>query len=243
MSYFTYRNIIMVDRRLPHCYQGNCIASLITNRCITITGYEDIDESKMGDFPSKTQHVGCTPHSSAPPPIPTRSGTQEPNREAGIKPDLNSANEVDGDDVSGYEYVSNPMKVNNKKTSNGCNERKTASVEINPNQHNDNSAPYGTLNAEHAHYDKGGKRRDICSAYEENGDTSSKHAYQKLIEATMCHIVSTASRIWCGRKVWNILTERTPLTATIKSVPKQPSATFMNTRNWTNKQWNHLVTC
>ena len=137
----------MIDICLLYCYHDNCNVSLIRNRCIIITGYEDIDESKMDDIPSNTLTAGCAPHSFPPPSLPPRSGKQEQNGKEGINPDLNFANEVDGDDVSGYEYVSNPMNVNRKVTSKGCNERKTAFVEIHYNQHNDNSAPGDTLDA------------------------------------------------------------------------------------------------
>ena len=189
----------MIDICLSHCYHDNYIVSVITMRCITIIGYEDIDESKMDDIPSNTQNACFTPPPSPPPPPPPppRSGKQEQNVKASTNPHLNIAKEDDGDEVSGYEYVSNPMKVDNRKTSNECNERATDSVEIHHNQHTDNSAPDGALDTA-SHHDKGGKQIDTHSAYEENDDTKEG---QLSFHSNVCSKSMNMNRDKTGLKV------------------------------------------
>ena len=189
--YLIYTTIAMTGTCLPHGYLDNCIFTLIICcYCVAVTGYEDIEESKMDDIQSNSQNAWkdgliapqlSHSHSPLPPPPPPRCGKQEQNRKARISRDLalatsNFANTMDDDVVSGYEYVSNPMKVNNKQTSNGCNQWKEASVEIHRNQHIgiNKSVPDGALDTEPSGDDKGEKQLSICSAYEAKSGAKGK---------------------------------------------------------------------
>ena len=160
----------------------------------------------MDDVQSKPQKsrqdrmIAPCPTASPPPP-PPRPGTS-------ISPDMRSdtlkfANEVDDDELSGYEYVSNPMKAT-KPTSNRCFKRKTFSVEI----HNDYQS-YKNRKEEDCAVDaeqvyRNGKQLNMCSVYERTGGRSrsksnaclfdmqksktiapDKDAYKKLIRETM----------------------------------------------------------
>ena len=141
---------------------------------------------------------------ASPPPPPPRPGTS-------ISPDmksdtLNFPNEVDDDELSGYEYMSKPMKANKKPTSNRCVKRKSFSAE----NHNDyNSDKNGNaedcaMDAERVYYHENGKQLDMCPVYEKTGGrsrsksnvclfdmqksiakVSDNDAYQKLIRETM----------------------------------------------------------
>ena len=116
-------------------------------------------------------------HSAPPLPPPSRTGKQQQNREARISPDqtlatLDFANKMIDDVALGYEYVSNPVKVNNKQTANGCNQWKESSVEIHHNQHTgiNKSVPCDALDTERSYDDKCEKQFSICSACEEKRD-------------------------------------------------------------------------
>ena len=141
---------------------------------------------------------------ASPPPPPPRAGTS-------INPDtkldtFNFENEVDDDELSGYEYVSNPMKANKKPTLNRCVKRKIFSVDIHNEYHSDKNGNEEdcAVDAERVCDLEGGKQLDACPAYEKTGGRSrskssvclfdiqkskakvpNKDAYQKLIRETM----------------------------------------------------------
>ena len=132
---------------------------------------------------------------SSPPPPPLRPGIS-------ISPDmkldtLNFANEVDDDELSGYEYVANP---------NRCVQRKIFSVETQNVYHSDKSRndEHCAMNAERVYDHENAKNLNMCSVCENNGGRSrskssaclfdmqkskakvpDKDAYQKLIRETM----------------------------------------------------------
>ena len=177
---------------------------LITIRYVDIAGYEEIDESEMDDIQSEPQKA-CqdrmiAPSSTASPsPPPPRPGTSI----SPMKLDtLNFANKVDADELSGYEYVSNPMK----QTSIISVKRKIFSGEIHDNHHSDKNGndEDGAVDAERVNDHDGGKQLDVCSVNEKMGGRSRsksnaclfdmqrskakvpcKSAYQKLVRETM----------------------------------------------------------
>ena len=163
----------------------------------------------MDNNPSKPQKarqnrtIAPFPHAS-PPSLPPRPGTS-------ISPDmkldtLNFPNEVDDDELSGYEYVSNPMKMNKKPTSNRCVNRKLLSAENHNDYHSDKNvnAEDCAMDAERVYDHENGNQLDLCSVYEKTGGrsrsksnvclfdmqkskakVSDKDADQKLIRETM----------------------------------------------------------
>ena len=185
------------------------LSGLITIWCAAFTGYEEIDESKMDGVQNKPQKarqdrmIALNPTASPPPP-PPRPGTS-------ISPDmksdtLNFENEVDDDELSGYEYVSNHMKANKKPTLNRCFKRKIFSCDIHNEYHSDKNEneEQCTVDAERVYDLEGGKQLDMCQTYEKTGGrsrskssvclfdmqkskakVSDKDAYQKLIRETM----------------------------------------------------------
>ena len=102
-----------------------------------------------------------------PPPPPRRTSKQEYSKSNN---DQNATIDAVVDVDSGYEYMSNPIKVDmgsHRQTFNVCKERETVSVRT----HHDKRSKYGGNGRDGTMgVIKSGKLRNICSAYEETGD-------------------------------------------------------------------------
>ena len=156
--------------------------------------------------PQKTRQdrmIALSPTAPPPPPPPLPGTSISPDTKLDT---LNFENEVDDDELSGYEYVSNPMKASKKPTLNRCFKRKIFSGDIHNERHSDKNGNEEdcTVDAERVYDLEGGKQLDMCPAYEKTGGRSrsksnaclfdmqkskakvpDKVAYQKLIRETM----------------------------------------------------------
>ena len=149
----------------------------------------------MDAIESKRQQVwqagGTAPRAQCPPPPPPPRSDKQQNH---TRPTTNSdvklsvlkfGNEGhdndDGDVASDYDYVTKPMKVDEKKTSNGCDEPITFSEELLHDQHCDinENGQDGTMAAGRVHDHEGGEQLNIWSDHEKMGDVKEKRSGSK----------------------------------------------------------------